>query len=86
MLSTTALVSLSCLLSSGEVDPNAMAKLTENLSQHEVAIIQEIQQRGTCLPEKFSELVNKQALGGPSTSPTSDFAASRGGTSPTSDF
>jgi len=85
MLSTTALVSLACLLSSGEADQNAMAKLTENLSQQEAAIIASIQQSGTCLPEKFADLINKQSLAGPGTSPTSDFAASHG-TSPTSDF
>jgi len=85
MLSTTALVSLACLLSSGEVDQNAVARLTENLSQQEAALIENIQQSGTCLPEKFADLINKQALRGPGTSPTSDFAANHG-TSPTSDF
>ncbi len=70
MLSTTALVSLACLISSGEADPTAIAKLTENLSQQEVAAIQEIHDRGTCLPEKFSRLVNKQ-IAGPGTAPMS---------------
>lgn len=85
MLSSTAIVSLACLLSTGEVDP---AKLTAGLSDQELAKVQEIVDGGACLPEKFSKLINKLnsgAAGSMTNSPTSDFASSFTH-SPTSDY
>jgi hypothetical protein len=81
MLSTTAIVSLACLLSTGEVDTN---KLTAGLSQQELERVQEVIESGNCLPEKFSALVKKgnTAMTG---SPTSDYATSSK-SSPTSDY
>lgn len=81
MLSTTAIVSLACLLSTGEVDTN---KLTVGLSQQELEKVQEVIESGTCLPEKFSALVNKgnTAMTG---SPTSDYTTASK-SSPTSDY
>ena len=55
MLTTTALISLACLLSTGEVDT---AKLTAGLSQDEAVKVQSIIESGVCLPENFSKLID----------------------------
>ncbi len=69
MLSTTAIISLACLISTGEVDS---AKMTEGLSQEEVVKIQEIIDSKTCLPENFQKLVNPEGKIKPLHSPTTD--------------
>ncbi len=83
MLSPTAIVSLACLLSTGEVD--SANKLVESVSQQELVQIQKIVDSGVCLPEKFNRLINRQnnpkaanpgthnQLAGIGSAPTSDF-------------
>lgn len=75
MLSSTAIVSLACLLSTGEVDS---AKVVEGLSQQELAVIQSLAENGACqsLPESFDRLIQKQINGMSHPSPTSDYRAS----------
>jgi hypothetical protein len=76
MLSSTALVSLACLLSTGEMDSN---KLTQNLSQQELVQIQEIVDSGVCLPDNFNKLivredgVGKAGVTARAGSPTGDY-------------
>jgi hypothetical protein len=59
MFSQTALISLACLLSTGEGDPAAIAKLTENLSPSEIAYIDAVQKNGACLPDRFKNLLQR---------------------------
>ncbi len=72
MLSSTAIVSLACLLSSGEADSNATARLAETLSQQEAVLVEKVQLSGACLPEKFDKLISPEALKSLVASPTSD--------------
>jgi hypothetical protein len=85
MLSSTAIVSLACLLSTGEVDS---AKVVEGLSQQELILVQQVANSGACeaLPESFRRLINNQVSGMPGPSPTSDFRVAGPHGSPTSDF
>jgi hypothetical protein len=69
MLSPTAIISLACLISTGEVDS---AKVTESLSSEEVVKVQEILDRKICLPEKFEKLINFEKKVKPLSSPTTD--------------
>lgn len=72
-ITSTALVSLACLLSSGKTDPKATQDFDKNLTEEQVVVIQQIIDRGACLPKKFE---NKIQPGVGSTeashSPTSD--------------
>lgn len=73
-LTSTALVSLACLLSSGQPDQTANQDLVNNLNAEQVAIVQEVVKSGVCLPKSFEDKVQSGFNGDdlPDGSPTSD--------------
>lgn len=73
-MSPTAIVSLACLLSTGEVDP---ASITNGLAQQDAEKVQKVLESQVCLPENFKRLIG-QPKGGDqilmrSSAPTSDY-------------
>lgn len=72
-ISSTALVSLACLLSSGKTDPKATQDFVKNLTKEQVVVIQQIVDSGACLPIKFENKIQPGVGGdGTDSSPTSD--------------
>lgn len=72
-ITSTALVSLACLLSSGKTDPQATQDFVKNLTVEQVAVIERIVDSGACLPKSFEDKVQPGAGGkGVEGSPTSD--------------
>lgn len=72
-ITSTALVSLACLLSSGATDPKATQDFAKSLSEEQVVVIQQIVDSGSCLPKKFENSV-QSGIGaeGSNGSPTTD--------------
>lgn len=72
-ITSTALVSLACLLSSSKTDPKATQEFVKNLTEEQVVVIQQIVDSGACLPKKFENKI-QPGVGGPNSnsSPTSD--------------
>jgi len=72
-LTSAALVSLACLLSSGKTDPKAAQDFAKNLTEEQVAVIQQIVDSGACLPKKFENKIQSGASpDAVSHSPTTD--------------
>jgi hypothetical protein len=69
MLSPTAIVSLACLISTGEVDT---AKATENLSKEDIIRVQRVLDSKVCLPEIFQNMINPSNEDKPLHAPTTD--------------
>lgn len=72
-ITSTALVSLACLLSSGKTDPKATQDFANRLTEQKVVAIQQIVESGACLPGSFENKIqpvsaDKKVVG----SPTSD--------------
>lgn len=71
MLSPTAIISLACLISTGEVDVN---KLTMKVTQEELVKVQEVINSKVCLPENFQKLITPAEEGNvPMHNPSTDY-------------
>lgn len=71
-ITSTALVSLACLLSSGKTDPQAAQDFVKNLTEEQVVVIQQIVDSGACLPKKFESRVQSGSGSKTIESPTTD--------------
>lgn len=73
-ITSMALVSLACLLSSGKTDAHATKDFVENLTKEQVAVIRQVIDSDACLPDKFESKI-QPGLGAPNSNsaPTSDF-------------
>ncbi len=72
-ITSVALVSLACMLSNGNTDPQATQDFANNLTEDQVAVIRQIADSGACLPRKFENKV-QSGVGGKmiAHSPTTD--------------
>ncbi len=71
MLTPTAIISLACLISTGEVDVN---KLSMTVSQEDLIKVQEVINSKICLPENFQKLIKSEKDGNvPMGNPTCDY-------------
>lgn len=71
-ITSTALVSLACLLSSGKTDPQATQDFVKNLTEEQVAVVQQIVNSGACLPKSFANKIQPGAGNKNVESPTTD--------------
>lgn len=72
-ITSTALVSLACLLSSGKTDPKVTQDFANSLTEQKVVVIQRIIESGACLPKSFEDKVQPISADKPIVgSPTSD--------------
>lgn len=73
-ITSAALVSLACLLSSGKTDPKATEEFARNLTEEQVVVIQKIVSSGACLPKKFENKIQSGVSpdAASHSSPTSD--------------
>lgn len=73
-VTSTALVSLACLLSSGKTDPLATQDFLKTLKPEQVLEIHSIIKNGACLPKKFEDQVQSgfRHENSPDSSPTTD--------------
>jgi hypothetical protein len=56
-ITSATLVSLACLLSSGKTDQMATEEFAKNLTEKQVASIQQIVNSGACLPKQFENKI-----------------------------
>ncbi len=61
-ITSTALVSLACMLSNGGADSQASQEALNKLSPEQVAVLEQVVNSGACLPEKFENAIQSKDI------------------------
>ncbi|MFZ4402499.1 MAG: hypothetical protein ACOYOK_00215 [Pseudobdellovibrionaceae bacterium] len=71
-ITSTALVSLACLLSNGPADSKNAQDFIKNLNQEQVVVIRQIVHSGACLPKAFENKIQSGFSRIENNAPTTD--------------